>query len=75
MGHLEADGSAVPPFSIEPHFRPSVPGKTEPQKFHGSPRTTRPRNNPSNEGESVKVTIVTGQLSERMREEGNGKRH
>ena len=75
MGPFEADGSAVPLFSKEPHFRPSVPGNTEPQKFQGYPRTTRTRNNPSNEGESVKVTIVTGQLSERMREEGNGKRH
>ena len=43
MGHLEAYGSAVPPFSIEPRFRLSVPGKTEPQNFSGSPRTTRPR--------------------------------
>ena len=40
MGHFEAHGSAVPPFSIEPHFRPSVPGKTGPRKFFGSPRTT-----------------------------------
>ena len=46
MGHFEAHGSAVPPFSIEPHFRPSVPGKTGPRKCHGSSRTTRPRNNP-----------------------------
>ena len=43
MGHLEAYGSAVHPFSIEPRFRLSVPGKTEPRNFSGSPRTTRPR--------------------------------
>ena len=40
MGHFEADGPTVPPFSIEPHFRPSVPGKTGPRNFFGSPRTT-----------------------------------
>ena len=32
------------PLSIEPRFHPSVRRKTEPRKFQGSPRTTRPRN-------------------------------
>ena len=31
MDHFEAYGPTVPPLSIELHFRPSVPGKSEPR--------------------------------------------
>ena len=40
MGHFEGYGPTVPPLSIEPHFRPSITGKTGPRNFFGTPRTT-----------------------------------